>query len=542
MDAELARLIDEDTPKLNPIIAHGFAVSQVRKAERFIDDVIRSVSKEFPPEFQYAGMRRCLPWDEYREAVRKRGPRSTYDIANTSFYMVRCDFKFQGQLLKKPKFIYLPYISDACTVHISNGRYLVSPVLTDRVISIGVSNIFIRLLRDRMTFERVNHHVEFNGKGDTIRVPWVMAYHKTEAMKKLKPTVKMNCALVHYQLAKYGFFEMFRRFGHTTPVIGPAQEITRDRYPRDQWVICNSTYTNTTQKPKGAAKGFYAPTMIRVAIKREEFTPIVKQMIGGFFYVVDHFPDMVEPEYIDGSAHETRMWRILLGCIIYTGTYNHGRLALDMDTHLRSLDDYIDSIMIDRFREIDMPITDLYQLFSLLIENFDRWILEGADKVNSMYDKELNVNGFLLELLTFQIIKMNFRLKTAAQKELKERDVENALAVIKTGELFKLTKTSGCLSTTSSPGDNKAFKLTSILIPQSSSHKGAGGKDRGAMNDPAMALHVSVAEIGGYTNIPKSEPSGRARLNPHVQLSDKYVVQRHEDLREMLDETQEMIK
>jgi hypothetical protein len=98
------------------------------------------------------------------------------------------------------------------------------------------------------------------------------------------------------------------------------------------------------------------------------------------------------------------------------------------------------------------------------------------------------------------------------------------------------------LSTTSSPGDNKAFKLTAILIPQSSSHKGAGGKDRGVINDPSKRLHVSVAEIGGYSNLPKSEPSGRARLNPCVWLTDKYVVMRNEYLRPLLDKVQQMIK
>lgn len=542
MDAEFARLVDLDTPKLNPVIANGLAVEHMRGVEEYIDSVFHSVAKEFPEGLKYEGGHRCRYPEAYRETIRKRGTRSTYDMARSDFYMMRYDFSFKGEKLKS-KYIYLPFVTENSTIHISNSRYLVSPVLTDRVISIGVNNIFIRLLRDRMTFERTAHHFEVNGKGETADVAWVNAYHKTEAMKKLKRTVNMQCSLVHYLFCKYGFTETFKRFGCADPIVGYAPDITREKYPRDQWVICSSMYTNTTMKPKGAPKGYYAPTMIRVAIRREEWAnPIVRSLVGGFFYVVDHFPDRVEPEFI-GSPHEKRLWMILLGHIIFSGTVNEGKLLNDIDAHIVSLDDYIDNIMIARFREIGMPMTDLWQLFGVLIENFKTWILDSANKVNSMYDKELNVIGFVLESLTFLIIKLNFRLKAAAKKEqLKLRDVENALQVLKTGAIFSLTKTCGCLSTTSSPGDNKAFKSTAILIPQSASHKGAGSKDRGAITDQTKRLHVSVAEIGGYSNIPKSEPSGRSRLNPHVQLTEKFVVVRNEELRPLLDNVQQLIK
>lgn len=528
--------VDADTPPLNELVANGLAVEHMTHAERYIDDVWRSVAKEFPAEFQYLGCRRCTHTEEYRETVRKRSVRSTYDVAQTSFYMMQYNFAFQGQKLK-PKYIYLPFVTENCTIYISNGRYLVSPVLADRVISVGLNYVFIRLLRDRMTFEKLNHHFKVNDERETVSVVWSNVYHKTEQMKKLKNPLKMKCTLAHYLFCKYGFTETMERFAHTKPIVGDHNTIDSRTYPPDQWVICKSNQT----KPKGVGFGPWTPSNLRIAIRKEDFerSPMAKNLVAGLFYVVDYFPERFEdPRWVD----DTRWMMILMGQIIWAPSVPEGRLANDCAAHIASLDDYIDSIMIDKFKEIDRPVGDLYELFAMLVENFNQWLLEGADKINSMYGKELNVIGFLLETLTFLIVRLNFRLKAAAKKELKLRDVENALQQVKQGALFSLVKTSGCLSTTSSPGDNKAFKLTTILIPQTASQKGVGGKDRGVIDDPTKRLHISVAEIGGAFNIPKSEPSGRARLNPHVRLSENGLVLRHDDLIDRLDTVEEKIK
>jgi len=530
-------LVDADTPPLNDLVANGIAVRDMKHAEKYIDDVWRSVEKEFPPEFKYLGCERCPFPEEYRETIRKRTVRPSYDIAESNFYMVKYYFSFKGEKLK-PKYIYLPYVTENCTIHISNGRYLVSPVLADRVISIGLNYVFIRLLRDRMTFEKLNHHFKVDDVRETVSVVWSNVYHKTEQMKKLKnPLSKMKCTLAHYLFCKYGYTEAMQRFAHTTPVVGDHTTIDVHQYPPDQWVICKSNQT----KPKGVGFGPWLPSNLRIAIRREDFerTRMAKNLTAGLFYVVDHFPEFFENP---ANANDSRWMMILMGQIIWAPSVPYGRLQNDTAAHIASLDDYIDSIMIDKFKQIEKPITDLYQLFALLVDNFDQWLLDGADKVNSMYDKELNVIGFLLETLTFLIVRLNFRLKAAAKKELKLRDVENALQQVKQGALFSLVKTSGCLSTTSSPGDNKAFKLTTILIPQTASQKGVGKSDRGSTTDATKRLHVSVAEIGGYSNVPKSEPSGRARLNPHVLLDECGMVQRHEDLRELLDQVESQIK
>lgn len=535
MDKELARLVDQDTPKLNPLIANGLAVEYMKEQEliKYVDQIMRSASRGFPAGLEYINCVRATPYEEFQEATRKKGPKRTFDTARSDIYMMRYNFAWNGVKME-PRYMYLPFVSDAGSITISGSRFNVSPILSDRVISVGVTNIFVRLLRDRLTFERDSWHYMVDGKRETVQVSWAEIYHKNSKMRKLKPTVKAFCTLTHYLFCKYGFTDTFMKFGNCRPVVG-GLEINATTYPPEEWVICSSTQV----KPRGVGRVFYEPTNIRLAIRREEITPMVKNMVGAFFYVADHFPTRVLPEWVDAK----RMWMILLGHIIFSGNINEGKLYSDIEDHISSLDEYLDGLVIQKLKEIGQPVNDIYELFALVIENFNNWLLEAADKVASMYDKELSILYYVLYEISSAIFKLYFKLKAASKKQLSDKEIKNTMNLtLKTGLIFSINKNHGEVSSLSSPGDNKAFKITSVLVPQSGSNRLSSRKDRAVLSDPAKRLHVSVAEVGGYANLPKSEPSGRSRLNPHVRVDARGVVQRNPERIALLDATQEDIK
>jgi hypothetical protein len=533
MDKELERLIDRSTPALNPSIARGLAVEHMQHVEDYVHQVFQAAAKGFPDGLHYVGCRRCTPNEEFAEVSRKKGTRRTFDVARSDIYMMQYLFRYKDEMLP-PRYMYLPFVSDAGCITLGGSRFNISPVLSDRVISIGVSNIFIRLLRDRLTFERMGWHYMVDGKRETVQIAWSLIYHRNAKMKKLKPTVKMNCALMHYLLCKYGFSDTFLKFGHCRPVIGGA-EINKNVYPEDEWVICSSTQV----KPRGCGRGYWEPTQIRIAVRKVDMTPMVRNMIGGFFYVADHFPSHVTAEWVDNQ----RMWKILMGHILWSGNIPHGKLHDDVDDHITSLDEYLDSLVIQKLREIGVPVTDIYEMFAIIIEKFNDWLLAAGDKVSSMYDKELSILYYVLYEISSAIFKLYFKLKAASKKELTSKEIIATMNMtLKTGLIFSITKNHGEVSTISSPGDNMAFKTTSLLVPQSGSNRGGRRKERVVMSDPATRLHVSVAEVGGYLNIPKSAPDGRSRLNPHVRTDEKGVVVRNPERVAMLDAIQENIK
>lgn len=532
-------LVDAQTTPFNPDIANGLAVSHMPLVEEYIDSILQLTAKGFPPGLTYDGCSRCTPLQEYQETTRKKGNRCVFDVARSDVYLVEYKFSFNGAKIAS-KFLYLPFVSKAGTIHISGSRFVISPILADRVISVGMSSVFVRLLKAKLTFNRLPQHYVVNGERESIQVAYGDIYNKKNVANAPKPTVRANCSLVHYLLCKYGFSEMFRKFGKCDPVVG-GEEINEQTYPESDWYICRSTGI----KPKGFGKSYYEPSTIRIAIARDKYTSTVKNLVAGFFYVVDHFPTQVTPQYVN----HTGLWMVLLGHLIWSGNVGHGKLLADVTDHIASLDEYVDELVRDKLRGIGYDgvtkpeIKDLYELIAVIIDNFYEWLLTSDDRVSTMYDKELSILPFVCYEITSAINNLYFKLKAASKKELVPKKIESIMSMnLKQGLIFKITREHGEVTTTSTSGDNMALKITNLLVPQSSSTRNRGKKDRVAINDPGKRLHASIAEVGQMFSLPKSEPSGRSRVALPLKLSPTGLVLRSEEHRELLDSVQAKIK
>lgn len=538
IDRELARLVDGDTPPLERDLADGLAVKHMQYVENYVDQVFRSASKGFPEGFEYVRCRRCTVHEELAQVTKKKGTRAEVDVARSDIYMMQYLFSYKGVMLE-PRYLYLPFVSAAGCIMLGGSRFTISPILSDRVISIGESNIFVRLLRDRLTLEREAHQYKIDGRSETVQVVWALIYHRNANQRKMIRNIKANTSLMHYLLCKYGFAEVFARFGNCRPVVG-GPEINPTTYPPEEWHICASSRV----KPKGVGKTFWQPSNIHVAVRREDFTPMVRNMLGGFFYIVDHFPQQVLPESI-GQSGETRMWMVLMGILLFSSTAHHGRLYADVQDHINSLDEYLDTLVMQSLADINIHVTDIYQLFALMIQNFNDWLLAGNSNIASMYGKQFSILYFVCFDITKAIFNLYFKLKSASKKELGPREINLIMnSTLKTKLVFSMTKAAKHpeISTISSPGDNKAFKITSMLVPQSSSSRTGSQKDRAAIADPTKFLHASIAEVGSYSNLPKSEPSGRSRLSLHVKRDANEVVVPREEYKGLLSWIQNVIK
>lgn len=546
MDPELARAMMARSPKLNPAIANGLATTHMRSSEveKHIDDLIRSLAKDFPEGLTYDDFKHCTPTEEFNEQTRKRSDsasRRTYDVARSNLYMVKYLFSYHGEPLD-PRYVYLPYVSDGGTITISDGRFVISPVLADRVFSIGIDDIFMLLTRARLTFERLDHHFKLDGQRVTEQVVWSQVHNVSAAMKKMKKAVRAKTTLMHYLLCKYGFSTAFAKFAHCNPVVGEL-EINDIKYPPEEWIICSS---NGLQ-PDGTKRTYWEPPIVRVAIRRSEMTDKARYMLAGFFYIVDHFPLQMKAAWVNS----TRTWMIIMGQILFSNTIGVGRLHADIENHLQSLDEYVDSILQAKLRDINLPLADTYELFSVIIGSYNQWLLGAADKVSSMYGKEISILYYTLYNITSGIVNMYFRLKAAAKKditapikkELTKQEVNKIMKdTLKPGMIFSLTKKHGEVSTISCPGDNKAFKLTTMLVRQTDTDRSSSKGDRISVRDPVNWAHASIMEVGGYGNLPKSDPTGWGRFNQCASLTEKHVIQQHPEFIGILADVQEKIK
>lgn len=434
------------------------------------------------------------------------------------------------------RYMYLPFVGQAGTIYISGSRYVISPVLADRVISVTQDTIFIRVLKAKLTFNRISYQYRAGPQVENVQVIWSRIHNNKTANQTVRPTVKAHHTLVHYLLCKYGFSEMFRKFLGFKPLVGGPEMDDQDKYPEKDWVVCRAVERKS--KFRNSRAQYSLPSDIRVAIPAKRYTEEVKNLLAGFFYIVDHFPTRIRPEFVD----DCRLWMVLLGHIIWSGNYSEGKLYSDVLDHIASLDVYVDNITSRQLRDIGMPCADVYELFYRIIEKFNTWLLTSDDKVNTMYDKELSVLTFVCADFTNGINNFYFKLNASAKKDLTSRKIVDLMNMfLKQGLAYRLNRSHGEISTTSTSGDNKALKITNVLVPQTKSSKRASATQT-SLTDPSLRLHASIAEIGGYACIPKSSPDGRARLNLTVNIGPSGLAERDPEIRPLIDSVQEMIR
>ncbi len=537
MDRHLFDLVDKQIPHHNTRVVNGLATEEMRRVESYIDQVLRTATSELSPELVYKRLERCTPREEYNEMVRRVGMRNTSEHARSDMYMVKVLFELNGEPLP-PRYLFLPFCRRGGLITIRGSEFAISPVMADKAISVGHNFIFIPMAWDRMNFFRVTQYFYANENQEAVDVAWSKIHHyKLKARRtNSKMDVRANTVLPHYLFAKYGLTRVFSEMVNTQVAVGSSTEITPDKYPPADWIICRSMM----YKPRSVKDKNYVGPDIRLAVPRDSWTPAIASLVAGFFYVADYFPDRVTPDEVD----EPRLWRILLGYMIFGPGHSEGKLAEDINQHMGSLDNYIETQTRKRLEDVGVYVEDIYQLFMHLIENFDYYITQSTANLSSSFGKRLMVLPYALSDLTWAIHRFMFTATAQRKRKPLTKDEVNKILnkTLKTNTAFKMNKQHGEVNPVAVPGDNIYFKVTSHVVLQESS-SGARTKTRTSTEDPSKILHVSVAVAGSYNTMGKAEPTGRAKLNPCIPLStyDNEILE-NPDLIHITRPTQAMIQ
>lgn len=499
MDPQLYEPLKKIIPPFNPYIAKGVATHQIPLMERYIDHVMRAASRSFPAGMKYLGCRRCTPEQEYAIVTEKRHNRFTYELAPSDVFLVAYRFSYNDQPLRD-RHLYLPFVGQAGTLRMRGPLYTISPVLADELISATRNGIFIPFTRDKLTFERLQYAFVANDIAVKTYITWsaVHSYAEDSSAKA--------CALstlAHYLFCKYGMQETFRKFAGADIIVG-GSEINSRTHPDDQWVVCRTL----GGMPRGVKNKAYVANTCVVAVRKDQFTPLVQALLAGFFYVADYFPERVRPEVCSSE----RLWRILMGYVIFKDGQSEGKLATDVDFHMESLDFYVDDLVRESLVKLGVNVQDTYELFVYIIENISDIVMK-AD-LSSVYNKKLSVLRYVALDIVKKIFLMNYKLNSNSTRKLTAEDINKLTAQFLNRELiFNLTKGHGECSGISSPGDNMAFKFTSSAVMQQDATGGSRRRNRDSLADPSRLFHASVLEFFSYLHLPKSNPTGRARLN-----------------------------
>lgn len=547
IDSGFLDFIKNNTHELNPSLANGLAYTHGKYIEEYIESVFMAVIKGIP-DFKYLRSEKVSPVEEYQEITKEKESKRIYDLSRSDTYMRRYIFEFKGD--EYSRLISLPFISEGGTIFIKGTQYTISPVLADVVIEVTPPNLFVRLLRDRLTFTRspynftVNNGVRFinndkvlyNIVRETIPVVKSNIYNQTSEMRNRKKVYNLDTNLVFYLLCKYGATEMFRRFTNTNVMFVNDDDPILRTINEDEWVICKTI----GKQPATLNKAYYKQTPIVILMPREKYTNVNKSLIAGMFYVLDHFSEEIALDELDTVVK----WRVCMGMKLWGHEPNAGKLLADLTAHIDSLDNYIEIITHKKFLNIGLDIKDIYQLFFIIIEKYDQWQTEHINNESNLYGKELSVLYYFLSDLTIQIVKFYFKMMKDSKKGLTSNDViSNMNRDLKTNIILGVYKGHGEMSVVNSSCDNMIYKLTQLLVPQDkTARKRNNANTRVNLNSYSMRLNASLAEVCNYSGMTKASPDSRTRINLHIKIDeDTGKIVRSEELKAIIDEVQEKL-
>lgn len=534
-NALFSDIYEHDVPQFNSVITEGYATHELPKAPDYIGKVWRCAYNDLPADYVYNGWEMANPYDVYEEITRRKRRGRQYEIAPTTTYMVRYKLDYQGKPLRKQN-MFMPYSTAANIIKLRGAVYDVSPVMTDKAISVGIDHIFIPVTRAKIKFERLVQHFVVNCELQQEYVIWAPLYKRPKPEKgQIKPVIGACSTLGHYLFCKYGVSETFGRFARTQVSVGFADQINETNYPADEWLICE------TQGIKPPALGkvmYYYKSEIKLAIRKRDWNPFTKGLIASFFYVADFFPSRIHPEDID----DIRLWRALMGHIVIATNENEGKLVEGIDVHMGSLDNYIDELTKEDLLSDKIVVNDLYELMVDLIQTFSQRVLEDVSSVSSLYGKQLRVLRYTMLPIQKDIFYFLFDIKKRLKNNLSAQEINKIMnRLFKPDRIMKINYGHAEVKPISLACDNYALGITCKVVPQAESTAGAGEK-KSSMTDPNKLVDVSLAEAGGHLNLPKSEPSGRSRLNPFVRLSPEGLILRKDHLRKIVDKTHLLLR
>lgn len=539
MDEVLLERIKAITPKFNKSVANGLAVehmmsvhpeTRVNSTMAYIDRLIHINEGLFPKGLVYEGSKICPPTKHFEEITREYSSQRLANIARSDTYLVKYQFSFNGEQLY-PRYVLLPYVRDGGLITLNGALYNIAPVLVDIGFSVLRGTIYIPFRRQKLTFNKVDYSYFVNGERTIVYVIWSMIHNemKRRVQRDADNRRLIHSTLAHYLFCRFGLTETFRKWAGAEVRVGWRRDFTDKDYPRSEWLVFESAYL----------KGKHPTGELALAVRKSEDSELVRALVGGFYYVVDTFPDRFrEPEYVDELAH----WRVILGHMVF-GDYKHaGKVLEDIDTHLQTFENSLDEMTREELRDRQVYVDNIWELlYKILTDLSPLFYQTNADEA-SMYNKRLMVLRYVMEEFNNAISMLAYDFQNRPDKEWTVADLNDTLKnrfKLNTA-IGQLTKTHGELNTVNYPGDNKMFRITSMLIPQDKARR-TKGHSKGLISDASRLLHASIAEVGQFNNLPKNNPDGRARIGPNVSLEVDGTIRRRPERMELIDKTQKRL-
>ena len=442
MNNVLAGIEDEFTIKFNKNVTEGSGKKILKSAPEYLDEIIKStVATMSETGLEYHGWRRVTLKEEFSKLFTTQDKKTNYDMAVSDLYMIELRFVYRGKPI--PKFIYLPYVDRGNLMKISDTYYHIVPVLSDTVVSPSHKEVFVRLLKDKLTFSRTNR----NFIVDNEKIPGQVIYSNTYRLAGRQVQDNLGSSvpsIALYLLGMYGIREAFKKYTGIDNVI-----ITTDD-DGSEYNKHYKVYQSTRIKPRGIKEYNYHGHGLKIMVPRDKITDdntsFIDNFVFGIIYTLDLLPeavdDIVELLHNHDVSSETIFWKLLLGRITFKNGYSVDKMMTEMNDHFNSLQNYMDNLIKEKLREVGVHVDTLFDLMAVILNKYNIWLLNSKEHNSNIDNRYIDILYYILYDIIYGFNRALFDInKKGSKKILSEKEVNTMfLLSISSKKIFNIVK------------------------------------------------------------------------------------------------------
>ena len=495
--------IHNNLPQYNEDMLKRYTEREVNNSPDVVELIFKQALLQFDGQIQFIEKRILSPeervaFELQTDSKSKQPARAGVIVVVSEWVLVRYMFRFDHK--DYVVHLYLPYIKDdAITIRVT--RYNVLRTITERVFSPTMDGVSIKLIRQPIRFHQEKQHkfISILDPND-VYYDWVITtdlYRKNQRSVAQRLPIKTTVLL--YLLCKFGWYKTLNMLE-----LNPNDFQIVDKVGND---ILEYDYFLAKKKTK--------QTEMYLKVRREHLRSGVidiqairgKKFVANYLYIAQQF-DRFEPKQL--MTDDTNAYRIMWGRITHGGSGNEPQVKSHADTHIDSLDTYLDPNAKARLHKMDIRVEDIYDLLRYVFIELDR--MTANAKHSNLYPRRLDIMQSILINQIGTIIFRNFYNTKRDAKTLTDRDV-NSLFRIRPDLIARIYDEKNISTDSDVYGDNWLLSSGSGKIRSS----GLGTK-RITPSAPEHRMHPSIMVVETAISFTGKSPGITGDINPFLQI------------------------
>ena len=500
----LHSFIKEQTPKFNKSVVEGLSYTRMKHGLQYIDKFIYYIcnnKNSRSNNLRYLGYEVVTPEEEVK--MNLRSSKAFHDVSKNTMYLVKFKFQYGNEQQIREYPVYLPYILKGNRFLLAGSNFLVMPVFSDKVISVGEQGIFIDILTAKRNFSKFYRTFKYKGVYKHIPLITTLLYIKNDT--KLDPTTRAKITVMHYLLAEYGYSETMRLvLGYVPKPVYDTKE--------------TNVLTTTGLVPKGwlKHKDLYEPTKIKFIINEDENEEHALYCVGNVMYIIEEFADRITINDLDNPL----VWRRLLSEAILSGAYSISYLHEKITAHFNELNSNLNVTIVEKLKAVGIEVSTFMELMMKIFINYNNWIMAKSSKsyfYNKTYEVETRLFAYITNEFTKVVLDINKEEIRANHKLLDPLMVDKSFSkYIKMRKIFSLKNENVFITSVEYAGDHLYPKNSRMVAQQEANAINKKKKSNNTTSKHKISAESAV--IGSILGLSKSNPIPNIHINPYVRL------------------------